>query len=311
MTLLRANPLAGQKREDTLFRKFTFEATLVSKRRRRTVKRDGQISSVNNRQCALKNSSSQKLRHRLLTFRPASATKSTFRNDMPLNTHHQLTCSRAPDNGNSNAAQLWEQGVEPRNTPFSAALSNSPGIALDSVPFGAVSQTIGKENNLSDKCHNSSTASKTPITNMVRLTTAKSSGDDRARRPPSGRTSSGRQKVPNCGKPSFSSVEQGITQGRLFHTVSQTPLRAEAVEMEDSDVEDDEEREWRFRLRRDEIVEYVDTLPVESLFMNLWNQFVGMEFCLDSDRSMASACDSFVKSMYVNFCRLLSLESCN
>lgn len=105
-------------------------------------------------------------------------------------------------------------------------------------------------------------------------------------------------------KPAFRSVEEGMHQDRLFHSVVQTRLHKEQFEMEDSDNDVEAEQGWRFRLRHDEIVEYLDTIPVEKLFMNLWNQFVGMEFRIDSDRRVANACAAFVEKYHLTLKRM-------
>lgn len=99
-------------------------------------------------------------------------------------------------------------------------------------------------------------------------------------------------------RPAFKTVEEGMGQGRLFHSVVQTKLHMDRYEMQDSDDEDDIEQEWLYRLRNDEIVEYLDTIPVEKIFMNLWNQFVGMEFRIDADRRVSSACIAFAEKYH-------------
>lgn len=283
MTLIRATNEVGQKREDLLFRKFTFETTLVNRGRRQ---------SVQHQTCAKNN-----IVDRLLFFhfdpkepRHQPPLISTF-----LKGHAEATTDAKLGIDSPEAKHNIESPTENNfNMPCTRELSEN---SHDHDIELAVSRRVGKRSDCSEYIADEPlTVDKNATTNTFRLTTVKAAGDDRSRRPLLGRSSTGRQKIKCSSKIAFSSVEQGISQGRLFHSVSQTPFRAEALEMEDSDVEDMAEKEWRFRLRRDEIVEYVDTLPAESLFMNLWNQFVGMEHNLDSDGQMSSACDAFVKS---------------
>lgn len=108
-------------------------------------------------------------------------------------------------------------------------------------------------------------------------------------------------------KPTFKSIEEGASKGRLFHSIDQTPLNIEKFEMTDSDHEDEAEQGWRFKLRQDDIVDFVDTIPSEMLFMNLWNQFVGMECKIDSDKNVANACILFVQK-YHRVMRRLKFE---
>lgn len=108
-------------------------------------------------------------------------------------------------------------------------------------------------------------------------------------------------------KKPFVSIQHGIDQGRLFHSVDQTPLRQDKFDIQDSDCDDEPEQHWRYRLRHDEIVDFVDTIPSEMLVMNLWNQFIGMEHRVHSDACIAPACKIFVQK-YHRVLRRLKLE---
>lgn len=98
------------------------------------------------------------------------------------------------------------------------------------------------------------------------------------------------------GRPAFRSLEKAVGEGKLFHSVLQVPLRLGCVEDgQDSDEEVSEEQEWRMRVAREEMMDYVDTNAVERLFMNLWNQFVNVDRKITSDREMGDACLQFVR----------------
>lgn len=301
MALLRVAHVKGLKREDMLFRKFTFETTLVSKRRQHVAHRDGYARyNIINRP-TFDHLDPKKPRHQLHVA--SSASKIPSADDATSSVPSSKTC----DAEHLNEPLSTSFAEEFNSLPLQETLLNSEESDVARV----VSRRVGKKNDCSDDVtHGSEIMDKDKITNTMRLLTVKGAEDDRSTRPLSGRASIGRPRLRWPNKVSFSSAEEGIRQGRLFHTVSQTPLRIAALEMEDSDAEDVGEKEWRFRLRRDEIVEYVDTLPAESLFMNLWNQFVGMEYNLDSDRQMSHACYSFVKSkLAFLFCTTLPLET--
>lgn len=101
-------------------------------------------------------------------------------------------------------------------------------------------------------------------------------------------------------KLAYNSVDEAIREQRLFHSVLQTPVRLEEIEAkEDSDAEEclRYEREWRLAIANDEVNDFTDTLPVEKLFFNLWNQFLTMEFHAYADKTVPPACMQFVKSM--------------
>lgn len=118
----------------------------------------------------------------------------------------------------------------------------------------------------------------------------------------SGGKAKSRSKRPQGeGNQVFQTVEDAIKEGRLFHSVVQNPYRTDHADLDDSDTEVADEQEWRLRLRSEEMFEFTDTLAVEQLFMNLWNQFVGMEFRLDSDRAVAGACRAFLESKCIIF----------
>lgn len=100
-------------------------------------------------------------------------------------------------------------------------------------------------------------------------------------------------------KLAYESVDQAIREQRLYHSVVQTPVQLEEVEAgEDSDEEEclQYEREWRLAIANDEVNDFTDTLPVEKLFFNLWNQFLTMEFHTYADKTLPPACMQFVKS---------------
>lgn len=99
-------------------------------------------------------------------------------------------------------------------------------------------------------------------------------------------------------KLAYQSVAQAVKEKRLYHSVLQTPVKVEEVEGgKDSDAEEElgYEREWRLALANTEVDDFSDTLPVEKLFFNLWNQFLTMDFHAYSDRMVAPACMQFVK----------------
>eukprot|EP00177_Eucheuma_denticulatum_P000208 GFKZ01000363.1.p1 GENE.GFKZ01000363.1~~GFKZ01000363.1.p1 ORF type:complete len:487 (+),score=60.22 GFKZ01000363.1:49-1461(+) len=99
-------------------------------------------------------------------------------------------------------------------------------------------------------------------------------------------------------KLAYQSVAQAVKERRLYHSVLQTPVKVEEVEGgEDSDAEEklDYEREWRLALANTEVDDFSDTLPVEKLFFNLWNQFLTIDFHTYCDRMVAPACMQFVK----------------
>lgn len=287
MTLLRAVRAKGQKREDMLFRKFTFETTLVSKRRRRVVNHHSCVKYITTARRAYDHLNSKKLRHQLHLLSTA-----------PKRLSMNSAVDSNPSNKNCDAKQLDEPLIQNGSGLSSPRESSDDSQRLNVAQ--AVSRRTGNKSDCSDDtARGVAVVGKDEITNPMRLLTVKAADDDRSRRPLCGRAPVGRPRLKVPNKVAFPSVEEGIQQGRLFHTISQTPLRTEALDMDDSDIEDVEEKDWRFRLRRDEIVEYVDTLPAESLFMNLWNQFVGMEYNLDSDQQMSSACDAFIKSRLI------------
>lgn len=104
------------------------------------------------------------------------------------------------------------------------------------------------------------------------------------------------------GNPAFSSVSQAIRDERLFHSVVQRPLCVTEFENgcdSDDESEDQEERKWRLKQVDEEIEEYVDTIAVEKLFMNLWNQFVTLEHAIIADRYVAPACLQFARSKLI------------
>lgn len=299
MTLLRAARAKGLKREDMLFRKFTFETTLVSKRRQRSVNHHSCFKYNTTTRRAHDHLNSKKPRHQLHLLSTASK---------------RLTVDSATDSNPSIKncdAKLLDEPVIQNGFGLSSPQESSDD-SQRSIVAQAVSRRAGNKSDCSDDtARGVAVVGKDEITNPMRLLTVKPANDDRSKRPPCGRAPIGRPRLKVRSKVAFPSVEEGIQQGRLFHTISQTPLRTEALGMDDSDIEDVEEKDWRFRLRRDEIVEYVDTLPAESLFMNLWNQFVGMEYNLDSDQQMSSACHAFIKSRLTFFYDILVLEETN
>lgn len=97
------------------------------------------------------------------------------------------------------------------------------------------------------------------------------------------------------GRPAFTSLEKACEEGTVFHSVIQNRLNKHQFEGDDSDEENELEKEWRFQLNCDRVAEYLDTIPIEKLFMNLWNQFVELEHRIDSDRAVAPACIAFGK----------------
>lgn len=101
------------------------------------------------------------------------------------------------------------------------------------------------------------------------------------------------------GTPGYDSVEQAVKEKRLWHSILQNPVSFEEFqEGVDSDGERDEEHEWRLQIADDEVEEFEDTLPVEKLLMNLWNQFLFMEFNAFADHRLAPACKKFAKSKF-------------
>lgn len=101
------------------------------------------------------------------------------------------------------------------------------------------------------------------------------------------------------GRPAFKSVQYAVKKNLLFHSVIQTPLSLEEFcDGVDSDADASEEQEWRLGMKADEVNEYVDTISVEKLFMNLWNQFIRMEFVAYADKTIAPACVAFVRSKF-------------
>lgn len=103
------------------------------------------------------------------------------------------------------------------------------------------------------------------------------------------------------GRQAFKSVQEAATDERLFHSVVQNPLQVNHIGLDDSDGEVADEQEWRSRIRCEEMVEFTDTIPVEQLFMNLWNQFVGMELRVDADQLVAPTCRAFLDSTSTAF----------
>lgn len=93
----------------------------------------------------------------------------------------------------------------------------------------------------------------------------------------------------------FSSVH--TASRRLYHSVLQTPLCLKGFDDgADSDADEEAEQVWRLRLTDDDVEDYLDTIAVEKLFMNLWNQFTRMDYAVRADRHVAPACMAFVKS---------------
>lgn len=85
----------------------------------------------------------------------------------------------------------------------------------------------------------------------------------------------------------------------LYHSNLAVPLSVKDYERgADSDDDETEEHLWRLQLVDTEIEEFIDTIPVEKLFMLLWNQFVRMEFVVRADRHVGPACMCFVNSKY-------------
>eukprot|EP00178_Gracilaria_changii_P020878 TRINITY_DN612_c0_g1_i3.p1 TRINITY_DN612_c0_g1~~TRINITY_DN612_c0_g1_i3.p1 ORF type:complete len:323 (-),score=55.30 TRINITY_DN612_c0_g1_i3:1442-2410(-) len=106
------------------------------------------------------------------------------------------------------------------------------------------------------------------------------------------------KKKKKTGKPAFKSLSAAVQEKRLYNSVVQHELQVEEYENgadSDAESEDQEELKWRLRVVDDEIEEFVDTIAVEKLFMNLWNQFVKMEHPIKSDREIAQACLDFVQ----------------
>ena len=102
------------------------------------------------------------------------------------------------------------------------------------------------------------------------------------------------------GRAAFKSIQHAVRKNMLFHSFVQTPLSLEEFcDGVDSDADPSEEQEWRLGMKADEVNEYVDTISVEKLFMNLWNQFIRMEFVAYADKTIAPACVAFVKSKFV------------
>lgn len=110
-------------------------------------------------------------------------------------------------------------------------------------------------------------------------------------------TLSKKRKSKIRGTPAYKSIRDAAKSKRLFHSVRQQPLCVEAVENgADSDADLEEEVKWRLKMCDDEIEDYCDTIPVEKLFMNLWNQFVRVDVVFKADRVMADNCMRFAKS---------------
>ncbi|KAI0566736.1 hypothetical protein FGB62_6g318 [Gracilaria domingensis] len=106
------------------------------------------------------------------------------------------------------------------------------------------------------------------------------------------------KKKKKTGRPAFKTLSAALKEKRLYNSVVQRELQEEAYENgvdSDAESEDQEELKWRLRVVDDEIEEYVDTIAVEKLFMNLWNQFVKMEHPVKSDKEIAPACLDFVQ----------------
>ncbi|CAN8061398.1 unnamed protein product [Agarophyton chilense] len=106
------------------------------------------------------------------------------------------------------------------------------------------------------------------------------------------------KKKKKVGKPAFKTLSTAVKEKRLYNSVVQRELLVEEYENgadSDAESESQEEVKWRLRVVDDEIEEYVDTIAVEKLFMNLWNQFVKMEHPVKSDKEIAPACLSFVQ----------------
>ena len=98
------------------------------------------------------------------------------------------------------------------------------------------------------------------------------------------------------GKPAFTSVEQAAHDNTLFHSVVQNKLNTTCFDDGyDSDDPHHVNQQWRLQIMDDEIEEYIDTVAVEKLFMNLWNQFVTMEHRITADHEIANACIQFAK----------------
>lgn len=116
------------------------------------------------------------------------------------------------------------------------------------------------------------------------------------------------------GTPVYESVEQAVKEKRLWHSVLQNPVSLEEFqEGVDSDGDRDDEHDWRLQIADDEVEEFEDTLPVEKLLMNLWNQFSFMEFNAFADHRLAPACMEFAKSKFTCpfgpfVCRIVAAE---
>lgn len=101
-------------------------------------------------------------------------------------------------------------------------------------------------------------------------------------------------------KLAYTSVEAAVREKKLFHSVMQHPVSLrEIANGDDSDDDTRCELEWRQKLDDDEVLDYVDTIPIEKLFMNLWNQFLKMEFFAYADRRIARACLRFATSKFL------------
>lgn len=101
-------------------------------------------------------------------------------------------------------------------------------------------------------------------------------------------------------KLAYASVEAAVGERKLFHSVVQHPVTMREIrDGDDSDEGTRGEMEWRQKLDDEEVLDYVDTIPIEKLFMNLWNQFMNMEFFAYADRRVARACHLFATSKFL------------
>lgn len=99
--------------------------------------------------------------------------------------------------------------------------------------------------------------------------------------------------------PAYKNAAHAVKEKRLWHSILQHPVSLEEFQAEDDSDEDrEEEYEWRLHLADDEVEEFEDTLPVEKLLMNLWNQFLVMDYHAYADHRVAPACNAFAKSKF-------------
>lgn len=138
-----------------------------------------------------------------------------------------------------------------------------------------------------------------PIPSPRRAGSASGSASSRRANDSKERKKSRPRSKPSSALFAYNDLKQAVREKRLYHTVVQTAITEKAAEnYVDSDDEDNMQydKEFRLRIANNEVDDFTDTLPVEKLFFNLWNQFLTCDYHAYADKMVAPGCMIFVKS---------------